>query len=350
MKILHLPVNVASIPSHTVRGLREKGIDAYGLVFGSKFCSSEGLMVIKSFSKKENIFLWGLQKIIFSGNFLKMLKNVDLIHWYCGSPVLPFSLDLKYIKFLKKPVVVEWLGSEIRIPEIEFADNPYYREVFFKGYEYSYEEKNKSYLLQEKFAKYGFSCIVSMENFQYIRKDIWKNIYILPAQRIVLSDYQPVYPDPENSKLLIVHSPTAFVAKGTPAVLKAVEKLKSEYEFEFQLLYNLPHQEVLRVVKSSDIFLDQFVIGSYGMAAVEAMAFGKPVVCYIKDSLIKNYPPDFPVINANQENLVEVLRNFLKDGNLRKEIGKKSREYVEKYHSMEILGNKLLEIYKEILK
>ncbi|HOK79239.1 MAG TPA: hypothetical protein PK303_00840 [bacterium] len=54
MKVLHLPVNIASIPSHTVRGLRKIGIDARGLIFDNKYCQlSEGLNVINVSEKRK---------------------------------------------------------------------------------------------------------------------------------------------------------------------------------------------------------------------------------------------------------------------------------------------------------
>ncbi|MCM8825084.1 MAG: hypothetical protein NC937_02885, partial [Candidatus Omnitrophica bacterium] len=49
MKVLHLPVNVASIPSNTIKGLRKIGIDARGLVAQQAYCqSSNGLVVISN--------------------------------------------------------------------------------------------------------------------------------------------------------------------------------------------------------------------------------------------------------------------------------------------------------------
>jgi glycosyltransferase involved in cell wall biosynthesis len=102
-------------------------------------------------------------------------------------------------------------------------------------------------------------------------------------------------------------------------------------------------------VQKADIFLDQFVLGDHGMAALEAMAFGKPVVCYIKPTIAEKYPNDCPIVNANQDNLSEVLESLLNSGKLRYDIGRKSRSYVEKYHDTTVLANKLLDIYKEIM-
>jgi len=51
------------------------------------------------------------------------------------------------------------------------------------------------------------------------------------------------------------------------------------------LIDGVPYSQALGIVRGYDIFLDQFVIGDgYGIAAIEAMALGKPVVCHIKPS------------------------------------------------------------------
>jgi glycosyltransferase involved in cell wall biosynthesis len=104
------------------------------------------------------------------------------------------------------------------------------------------------------------------------------------------------------------------------------------------------------MIQECDVMLDQFVLGSYGVAALEAMALGKPVVCYIKPSLIERLPSDFPIVNANQDNLVRVLGGLLEDGHQRHQIGKLSRIYVEKHHDAHKIARNLVKIYEEITK
>ena len=95
--------------------------------------------------------------------------------------------------------------------------------------------------------------------------------------------------------------------------------------------------------------MDQVVGGSHGLATLEAMAFGKPVVCYIKPSLVPKFPPELPIVNANQDNLAEVLAGLLADGARRQRIGRQSRAYVEKYHDAHDVARRLVTIYEELL-
>ncbi|MEJ5200154.1 MAG: hypothetical protein WHX53_14645, partial [Anaerolineae bacterium] len=277
------------------------------------------------------------------------IRWADVLHWHYGTTALPCRLDLRWARLLRKPGVVEFWGSDIRIPEIEAADNPYYARL---GADYEYasaESAAGSRRTQELFARAGMACVISCHSLRpYLQADLFPQPYFV-RQRIWLPDFAPHPPDPYNRRPVLVHSPSAPIAKGTPTVLAAVEQLKAQYDFDFRLIQNMPRPQALRVVSEADIYLDQFVLGGYGLAALEAMAFAKPVVLYVKPSLLAHYPADLPVINATQDNLAEALAPLLADGALRHEVGLRSRAYVERHHDAIAAARQLIGIYRELL-
>ena len=101
--------------------------------------------------------------------------------------------------------------------------------------------------------------------------------------------------------------PSRKAIKGTDAVLRAVDELRNSHVFEFRLVHGIKRSEALKAVQECDVFLDQFVIGAEGFASLEAMAYGKPAVCYIKPSLASKYPPGCPIVRASQDDLARVL-------------------------------------------
>ncbi len=103
-------------------------------------------------------------------------------------------------------------------------------------------------------------------------------------------------------------------------------------------------------MKQCDVYIDQLIIGGHGYAALEAMAFGKPVVGYINPVLGKDYPSDLPIFNANPDNIAERLEVLIKDAALRNELGKKGRAYAEKYHDGEKIARELVKIYEEVIR
>jgi glycosyltransferase involved in cell wall biosynthesis len=114
--------------------------------------------------------------------------------------------------------------------------------------------------------------------------------------------------------------------------MEAIEKLKqSGVDFEFELLRNKSHDEIMESIRNADILIDQMVAGWYGLISVEAMALGKTTVCFLRDELY-NYIPDIPVINLNPDNLAEGLKKLILEREKLQEYGKAGRKFAEKYH------------------
>ena len=130
--------------------------------------------------------------------------------------------------------------------------------------------------------------------------------------------------------------------------MKAINKLKENFNIDFTLIHKKTKSEAMFLVQECDLFIDQLITGSHGTAAVEAMAFGKPVLCYINEVVLSNYPPEFPVINVTIDSLYSRLVDLISNPNTLVPIGIESRKYVEKYHCDKINSNNLLEIYKNI--
>lgn len=348
IRVLHLPVNNGSRTSHTVRALRQIGVDAFGLVRTRALVQSPaGLRIINLGSRRPSGQL--LRSILpWVHNFLKYVRWADVIHWYSGAMALPFGLDLALVRRLHKPGIVEWQGSEIRIPEVEFAENPYYRQAYPNGYEYRKTESlDQSRCLQKRFHDAGFATVSPLGMLQYVQRDLFPDVYVVPV-RLIMSDYEPAFPSPFRQRAVVIHSPTAPITKGTAAVLSAVQQLENRLDFEFRLVQGLSRDEAIRLTREADVFLDQFVLGDFGSAALEAMAFGKPVICYIKPSLATLYSPELPILSATQEELASVLERVLTDPGLRHDLGRRSRAYVEKHHNALNVAHRLKEIYEEV--
>ena len=99
--------------------------------------------------------------------------------------------------------------------------------------------------------------------------------------------YSPVFPSSETRKPKVVHAPSIKTTKGTEHVIAAVEKLrKMGLDFEYIEVSGVSHQKAIQIYSKADIVVDQLRIGSHGAFACEAMALGKPVICYIPAELL----------------------------------------------------------------
>lgn len=105
------------------------------------------------------------------------------------------------------------------------------------------------------------------------------------------------------------------------------------HSVKFVPVMNKPN--LIRMYQNSNVVFDQFILGSYGTAAPEAMACGVPVVIYLSQWHEKCYGEAAPTVNAcNSEQIYDAMVR-LRDASYRQQLGKLSREYVLKHHSAE---------------
>ena len=362
MNILFAPQNIASMPAITVESLNKlKGIKArYISTYQHKYISDNpGLIKIKFPLEyktfKESPFINITYRVLYNFwfrpvRFLKLCRWImwaDVVHWNWDS-MYTNNLDLRLVKFFRKKRFIEWVGSEMRIPEITMLESKWYKAMFNKGYEYSkVESKEQSYKLQQKFARYNFVPVLVPEMHLFLKPGLFNQAFMI-QYRIFQKDKFPqtFYPQIKNDKIIIVHSPSAKYAKGSNYIISVVEELKKEYPVEFILLHNVPRPTVIDTMKSCDIFIDQIILGSYAAAAIEAMSLGKPTVAFIMPGVYKNGTPEScPVVNANPDTLKEKLTLLIKDPELRNSIGIKSRQFVEETHDADKIAIQLLSIY-----
>ena len=353
MKVLHLPTNVASQISVTVRALREIGVEARGLVYGAnRYGNPDGLEHFQPLSRRRHPF----RSIARTAGWWRIMSEAmrwaDVIHWHFNNSTLPFDGDLRYAARLGKARVVEFWGSDIRRPRITALDNPYAMQIYAADADAGQGRERRSLRTQHRFARWGFHCILPGEELRpHLVEGLFPSLW-MTRSRIILDEYELQYPDPGTPRPLVVHSASSTSRKGTDAVLAAIERLKTTFPagFDFELIHGVSHAQSLETVRRCDLFIDQFAAGAYGLAAVEAMALGKPVVGYIMPGLRKELPADLPIVDAMQENLAEVLKPLITDGHRRAQLGREGRAFVDRHHNAIKIARQLAEHYEELLK
>ncbi len=153
----------------------------------------------------------------------------------------------------------------------------------------------------------------------------------------------------------VLHAPSHRGVKGTRYILDAISRLKKEgISLELILVEGLSHSEVKQVYERADLLIDQLLCGWYGGVAIELMALGKPVICYIRKEDLKFIPEkmrqELPIINATPATVYTVLKEWL---TVRKhellEVGRRSRAYVERWHDPLKIAAKLKGEYEAIM-
>jgi len=268
----------------------------------------------------------------------------DVIHWHWGDTTWR-GMDLRLAARLGKPRLVEFWGDDLRDPETASHDNPFIARMYELNPELA---DGRSKPAQRLFRRHGFECLLpGVELCDYLEAGVFAGYY-QTRQRLPLENFTPRFPDTHKPRPLLVHAPSHKSRKGTEAVLSALDRLARAHPFDFKLLHQMPRSQTLQTVAECDVFLDQFTIGAEGLAALEALALGKPVVCFIKPSLQARYPGSLPIVIADQNSLAGTVAALLADGQRRHELGVRSRRYVEEYHDARQIAAELIEIYKEL--
>ncbi|MGY4472622.1 glycosyltransferase [Bradyrhizobium sp. USDA 3364] len=133
-------------------------------------------------------------------------------------------------------------------------------------------------------------------------------------------------------------------------VMNALEQLRSRYDFELVLVEKTSHEQALEIYRSADLAIDQVLAGWYGGFAVEMMAMGKPVACYIREEDMKFVPDairhELPLYRLNPGNLVEDIAAILERRSEWLARGQASRRYVERWHNPEQIAKAMLRAYE----
>lgn len=146
-----------------------------------------------------------------------------------------------------------------------------------------------------------------------------------------------------NDTVFIAHAPNHRDFKGTEFILDAVRSLKAEgLKIELLLLEKIQNSEVRRIFREdSDILIEQIIFTGYGLNGLEGLASGLPVISNLEDEVYLtpmrrwSYFSECPIVSASPETLVDVLRKLVTRPELRQQLGKAGRAYVEKYHGLD---------------
>ncbi|MBD0329634.1 MAG: nuclear transport factor 2 family protein, partial [Thermoleophilia bacterium] len=163
-------------------------------------------------------------------------------------------------------------------------------------------------------------------------------------------EWRPVEPAADGV-LTVVHSPNHPHYKGTRYLVEAVEEVRREgVAIELVLVQGMPNDEARAAYERADVIADQFLIGAYALFAIEGMALGKPVLCYLNERFAPYHPEwhECPILNTSPAAIADNLRRLAADPELRRELGRRGPPYVEKYHSLRSVGADLDTIYRSL--
>ncbi|MEG3436209.1 hypothetical protein V0288_03680 [Pannus brasiliensis CCIBt3594] len=376
IRVLHCPCGIGGNPQGLARAERQLGLASHAIVFELNEFQYDTDEVLLESSKNR------LELELKRWRFLaRVIKDFDIIHFNFGRSIMPqdFVLDNssnarkyarwvgilyhKYARFLElidlpllkksgKGIVFTYQGDDARQGDycLQNFEISIAREVE-PGY-YSADSDRMKRKRIAKVDRHADRIFTLNPDLGYV---LPSRTRFLPYSHIDLDDWRVVRQPNLDRKPVVLHAPSHQGAKGTRHVLNAIDRLREEgIDFEFMLVEGLPNAEARRLYEKADILIDQLLAGWYGGLAVELMALGKPVICYIREEDLRFIPPsmavDLPIIRATPITLYEILKRCLTLDRVRlTEWGNQSRAYVEKWHDPRKIASWLKHEYELIL-
>lgn len=132
----------------------------------------------------------------------------------------------------------------------------------------------------------------------------------------------------------VLHQPSRShpPIKGSQYIDPVLRKLDADGLIEYVRAASVPHSQMQSIVSSVDVVVDQIQTGSYGVAAIEAMAAGRVVVGDVSAFAATAVGGDVPICNANPANFSEVMLDLLSHPDEMRDLALKGRTFVEQWH------------------
>lgn len=361
LRILHSPTVALYQPYLMVKGLRELGHNVDYMVHNfrdteSKFARSYDF----------NLELNGTKGLEYEkGKELEFfdyaVKNYDIFHFHSGNGLFweGYGLwnrldELAYLKKIGKKIVMSWWGCDIRTEDVDIVNK-------WSACNYCIEEnrnfcqKSDKKVMIEKVNKYVDIQLSSGDIVASYNQVNWMDNAI-DTNEFTPIEYNNIpieYRLPKTDKIRIYHSFGNSISrgdvKGSIEIRNSVERLIDEgYDLEFIYCNDIPNKDIKYYQAQADIVVDQLKCGWHGSTGVECLSMQKPVIVYIRPEVEKIIPHKHPLINANPDNIYDVLKSMLDNMENVKNIGIQSREYVLKYHDYKVIAKKLELLYESI--
>jgi hypothetical protein len=331
LRVLHAPVEIAGQMVLSVLGQRELGAQATGFARLHSFNYEPAPDIVPPASR-----------VGYLRAASRAVRSHDLIHFYFGQSFLPRQLDAPWLPRLGKRVVIEFLGSDVRMPSVEARRNPHYVPI-------EWEDDARATRLMRLWSKVTQGhVIVGDHSLDAYLAPHFPHIHVI-GSRVDIRQLVPAPPDPRAQRMRVVHSPTHHAAKGTEFVRRATAELVAAgAPIDYIEVRDLSHHEALEVYRSADLVVDQLCSGGYGVFAAEALGLAKPVVCYLLPEIEATYPAGMPIINANPNTLEQVLAEWVDRPQDRHERGLASRAYAERVHDHRVVARRMLDAYETL--
>jgi len=156
-----------------------------------------------------------------------------------------------------------------------------------------------------------------------------------------------------DGRIIIMHGINRYYEKGSDHIIPAMKRIEAEFpdRVELSIVKHLPLTDYLQVMARCNILLDQCYAGNAGMNAIEALSMGKVVLGGNKYPL-PNIGLNSPIVDipADEEQIYNILKEFVLNPKRIKDVAIKSREYACQVHDCRKVAREYISLFRAIQK
>lgn len=234
-------------------------------------------------------------------------------------------------------IALLWHGSDIRLPSrhaVDEPDSPFGSRGTYPAQLTTVLERNARANLA-LIDSTDFPVFVSTPDLLAMTpRSVWLPVVVDADAWSGAGSREPLA---GTARPVVVHAPSNAGLKGTEQIRPSMQRLHDEGLIEYRELSGIPSREMPAAYGAADIVLDQFLIGGYGVAAVEAMAAGRIVIGHVGEDSRRQVRAttgwDLPVVEARFDELDAVVRTILASPDEYRRRGAVGPDFVRAVHT-----------------
>ncbi|MFF0265535.1 glycosyltransferase [Kribbella sp. NPDC004536] len=221
-------------------------------------------------------------------------------------------------------------GSDVRVPSRHAESEPWSPFPDLEDETVELLERNATRAV-ELFTSYPGNVYVSTPDLlDYVPNATWCPVIV------DVGTWRSDAPVLEHDKPVVAHAPSKSAMKGSELIDPIMRRLAEQGLITYRRVEGVDPADMPAVYRDADIVLDQFRIGSYGVAACEAMAAGRIVVGHIaqhvRDRVAADTGLELPIVDATPDTVEQVVRDLIANRERGRELAARGPAYVEKVH------------------
>jgi glycosyltransferase involved in cell wall biosynthesis len=318
-------VEVAGVCSALARGLKERGHVAEVVLTAEHPFAYPADRVLRTRRERAR---FGFQAP----------RRYDVLHYHFNQTWACFG-DALYARARRTPRLMHFHGDDCRLADVARREHAARARVVGER-----DDRGLRRGLRIGSQASSAAVVGDLELLSYVR-DFFDVVYLLP---LAVDVGDAPSPGPSHAVPRFVHAPSDPAIKGTAAIEAALREAAGRSELAWSTVSGRRNSEVLAAFEDADAVVDQLNSENYGVAAIEAMGRGRPVLAEFDPQKLASWGASVPVVRISPETLTSEIAGLAADRERRMRLGEAGRAFVEAVHAPERVAAAAEHMYEHV--